>query len=179
MEPLVAPTAARALLAWSAWRTSAGLRPCAASSSGLEPDAHGKHAAAEHVGLLHALDGGEARLHHAVQVVGDLVLIELVGVEAQIHRRELVVAGLDVDRRGLGLGRQLVADLVDLGADLRERGVGVVVEAQVNLDGAEARAAFGLDVIDAVGAGDDALELGGDVAADGVGAGAEVNVSRR
>ena len=80
---------------------------------GLEPGADGERAPAEDVGALHALDGREARLHDADQVVGDLVLLENVRAEAQVHRGELRVRRLDVDRRDLGLGRQVRADLVD------------------------------------------------------------------
>ena len=67
------------------------------------------------------------------------------------------------------------SDLVDLGADLCEGGVGVVVEPQVHADRAEARAALRLDVVDAVGARHDPLDLGRDIATHGVGARAEVD----
>ena len=77
------------------------------------------------------LIGGELRLHHARQVVGDLVLVELLGGEAEVHGRELVVRRLQRDDRRLGLGRQVVAHLRHLGLDLGEGGVGVVVELQV------------------------------------------------
>ena len=97
---------------------------------GLEPDAHGEGAGAEDVGALHAFDGGKARLDDAHQVVGDLVLLEHVGPEAEIGRGELAVGRLDVDDRHLGVRRQIAADLVDLGADFRERLDGVVVELQ-------------------------------------------------
>ena len=65
---------------------------------GLQPDAHGEGARAEDIRALHAADGGELRLHDAGQVIGDLVLVEIVRVKAQVHRRELVVARL-ADRR--------------------------------------------------------------------------------
>ena len=142
---------------------------------GLEPDAHCEDAAAEHVGALDALHRRQPGLHHAVEVVRDLVLVERLGIEAQVGRRELAVRGLDADGRRLGLGRELVADLVDLRADLGQGGVGVVVEPQVDLDGADPGAARGLDVVDAVRAGDDALQLGGDVAPHRVGAGPEID----
>ena len=76
--------------------------------------------------------GAEARLHHPRQIVGDLVRRGRRG-EPQVHRRELVVGGLQLDDRGLGLRRELVADLRRLGPDLGERGIGVEVELQVRL----------------------------------------------
>ncbi len=142
----------------------------------LEPDAHGEGAVAEDVGALHAADGGELRLDHAGQVVGDLVLVQLVGGEAEVHRGELVVRGLELDDRRLGLRGQVVADLRHLRLKLGEGGARVVVELQVHGDGAQGLGARGLHVVDAVGAGDDALEGGRDEAPHEVGAGA--NVSR-
>ena len=62
--------------------------PWAAIRSG-EPDAHRKSAIAEDVGALDAADGAQPRLHDANQVVGDLVLIEIVRREAEIQRSEL------------------------------------------------------------------------------------------
>ena len=43
---------------------------------GLEPNAHGKGPGSQDVGPLHAGDGRQPRLHHAHQVVGDLVLLQ-------------------------------------------------------------------------------------------------------
>jgi hypothetical protein len=48
---------------------------------GLEPDAHGEHAAAEDVGFLHAGHGRELRLHDARQVVRDLVGLHRLAVK--------------------------------------------------------------------------------------------------
>ena len=86
---------------------------------GLQPDAHGEGARAEDVGPLDAADRGELGLDDARQVVGDLVLVEVLGREAEVHRGELVVRRLELDDRRLGLRRQVVADLGDLGLDLR------------------------------------------------------------
>ena len=97
-----------------------------------------------------------------------------VGREAEVHRGELGVGGLELDDRRLGLGRQVVAHLRHLGLDLGERGVGVVVELQVHGDRADALRARRLDVVDAVGAGDHALERRRDEAAHEVGVGADV-----
>ena len=115
------------------------------------------------------------RLHDARQVVGDLVLIEIGGREAEIHRRELRVGGFELDDRRLGLRRQVVAHLRDLRLDLRQRGVGVVVQLQVHGDRAEPLRARRLHVVDAVGAGDHALERRGDEAAHQVGVRADVD----
>ena len=131
----------------------------------LQPDPHRERAGAEDVGALHAADGAQLRLHDARQVVGDLVRIEVGRREAEIDRRELVVGRLQLDDRRLRLGRQIVAHLRDLGLNLRQRGVGVVVELQVHGDRAERLRARRFHVVDAVGAGDDALERRRDEAA--------------
>jgi hypothetical protein len=65
--------------------------------------------------------------------------------------------------------------LRDLGLDLRQRRVGVVVELEVHRDGAHALRARRLHVVDAVGAGDDPLERGGDEAADKIGIRADID----
>ena len=48
---------------------------------------------AQDVRTLHALDRRQPRLHDADQVVGDLVILEDVGAEAQVARCELRVGG--------------------------------------------------------------------------------------
>ena len=141
----------------------------------LEPDPHGERAVAEDVGALDAADGAQLRLHDAHQVVGDLVLIEIGRREAEVHRRELRVRRLQFDDRRLGLRRQIVADLRHLRLNLRQRGVGVVVELQVHGDRAERLRARRLHVVDAVGAGDDALERRRDEPAHEVGVRAHVD----
>jgi len=60
--------------------------------------------------------------------------------------------------------------------DLRERGVDVEVELEVDGDRAQALRAGTLDVIDAVGARDDALEWRGDEPAHEVGIRADIGV---
>ena len=105
---------------------------------GLEPDAHREGAAAEDVGALHARDRREARLHDAHQVVRDLVLLQNLRGETQVGRGELRVGGLDVDRGNLRLRRQVVAHLVHLGADFRQRLVRVVIELQTRGDRGDA-----------------------------------------
>ena len=132
---------------------------------GLQPHAHGKRAVAEDVGALHAGDGAQLRLHDAREVVGDLRLIEVGRREPEIHRRKLRVRGLELDGRRLRLGRQIVAHLRHLRLNLRQRVVGVVIELQVHGDHAQRLRARRLHVVDAVGAGDDALERRRDEAA--------------
>ena len=74
-EPLVWPTAERKLLAASACADLGRADVERRHPVGLEPDAHGEGAAAQDVRALHAFEGGEARLHDAHQVIGDLVLL--------------------------------------------------------------------------------------------------------
>ena len=132
----------------------------------LEPDAHGKGPVTEDVSALNPSDGAQFRLHGASQIVGNLVLIEIGRRKTEVQRRELGVGIFDLDDRGLGLRRQLVAHLRHLRLDLRQGVVGVVVQPQVDGDGAETLAARRLHVVDAIGAGDDPLEWRGDETAD-------------
>ena len=140
----------------------------------LQPDAHGERARAEDVGALDAADGAQLGLDDARQVVGDLVRIEIGRREAEVDRRELVVRRLELDDRRLRLGRQVVAHLRDLRLNLRQRGVGVVIQLQVHRDRAEPLRARRLHVVDAVGAGDDALERRRDEPAHEIGVRADV-----
>ena len=141
----------------------------------LEPDAHGEGARAEDVRALHAVDRRDLGLHDAREVIGDLVGLQHVRVKAQVHRRDLVVGGLDVERRLLGLGRQVVAHLGDLGLDLGQGGVGVVVELEVDVDGAQPLGAGALHVVDALGARDDPFQGRREEAAHEVGVRADVD----
>ena len=137
---------------------------------GLQPDPHREGAVAEDVGPLDAADRREAGLDDAGQVVGDLVLVELVRGEADVHRRELAVRRLELDDRRLGLRGQVVADLRDLRLDLGEGRARVVVELQVDGDRAEALGARRLEVVDPVRARDHPLEGRRDEAPHEVGA---------
>ena len=56
---------------------------------GLEPDAHRERATAEDVRFLHAFERGEARLHDAREVIGDLIRLQNVRGKTQVSRREL------------------------------------------------------------------------------------------
>ena len=85
------------------------------------------------------------------------------------------VGRLDVEDRDLRLGREIAAHLVHLRADLGERSRRVVVELQPGGDGREVLLALRLDVVDAVGGGDDALERRRDEAAHEVGVRAHVD----
>ena len=140
----------------------------------IEPDAHGEVASAQDLGALHAADGAQLRLHDAREVIADLVLIEVFGGEAEVHRGELGVRGFELDDRCLGLRREVVAHLGDLRLDLGEGGVRVVVELQVHGDRAAPLGARRLEVVDAVRPGDHPLERRGDETADEIGAGADV-----
>ncbi len=97
------------------------------------------------------------------------------GRKADIHRSELLVRRLQVDHRHLRLRRQIVLHLRDLGLNLGQRRVGVVVQLQVNDNRAQALGAGRLHVVDAVGAGDHALQRRGDESAHQVGIRADVH----
>ena len=82
---------------------------------------------------------------------------------------------MQVNYRLLGFGRQIVADLSQFRLDLGERRVGVVIKLQVHSDCAEALSARRLHVVDAVGAGDHALQRSRDKPANQVRVGTHVN----
>ena len=140
----------------------------------VEPHSHRERTVAEDVGALDSGDRAQLRLHDADEVVRDLVLIEVFGREAEVGRRELAVGRLQVDDRRLGLGGQLIANLGDLRLDLRQRGVGVEVELEVRGDRADALRARRLEEVDAVRAGDGALERRRDEATHEVRVGTDV-----
>ena len=100
----------------------------------LQPNTHGERAVAENVGTLHTANGAQFRLHHARQVVRDLILIQILRRKTDVHRRELVIGRLQVNDRRLRFGREVVLYLRHLGLYLRESGVGVVVELEVYLN---------------------------------------------
>ena len=141
----------------------------------LEPGAQGERARAQDLGALHAGDRRQPRLHDPDQVVGDLVALEHVGGEAEIHPGDLRVGRLDLDRGHLRFRRQIGADLVHARADVGQRLGGVEVQLQPYVDGRQAEDALRLDVVDTVGGGDRALERSRDEAAHQVGVGADVD----
>jgi hypothetical protein len=71
---------------------------------GLQPGADGEGAAAQDLGALHAIDGGQARLDNANQIVGDLIVLQDGRAEGQVHRGGLRVGWLQADGRYLGFG---------------------------------------------------------------------------
>ena len=88
---------------------------------------------------------------------------------------DLVVRGLDVDRWLLGLGRQVVAYLGNFCLHLGQGRVGVVIELEVDVDGAQALGAGAFHVIDALGAGDDPFQRRREETTHEVGVGSDVD----
>ena len=131
----------------------------------LQPDAHRERAGAKDVRPLDAADRGQLRLDNPCQIISDLILVEVLGIKTQVGGGELVIAGLELDDGRFGFGRQIVAHLGDFRLNLCERCVVVVVDLQMHRDGAQSLRAFGFDVVDAVRAGDDALQRRGDESA--------------
>ena len=120
MEPLVLPRAEEIVVARQSVM-HVGRRDAAGGHLlGLEPDAHGEGAVAQDVGALDAADGAQLGLDDAGQVVGDLVLIE-------VGRKKIQGKLLQTGCRqfegsitwNLRIRRKIVADLRDLGLDLR------------------------------------------------------------
>ena len=142
---------------------------------GLEPDAHGKCAPAKDVGALHTADRRQLRLHYSRQIIRDLVLIEVFGRKADVHRGKPIVRGLQIDDRGLSFRRKIIPYLRYLCLDLREGCIGVVVKLQVHVNRADALGTCGLHVIDPIRAGDDPLERSRDKTANQVSVGAHVH----
>ena len=141
----------------------------------LEPDAHGKGATAENLRPLHAGERGQPRLDDAGEIVGDLVRLQNIGGEAEIGGCELGIGRQDVDHRNFSFRGQIVPLLIDLGADLGERLVRIVVEFEVRRNRRGALRTLRLQVIDAIGGRDRALERGGDKPAHQLCARAHVN----
>ena len=135
----------------------------------LQPHPHRERTVAENIRALYAADGAQLRLHDPRQIVRNLVLIKVGGRKPDVHRRELRVRGFQLDDRCFGLWRQIVAHLGHLGLDLRERCVGVVVQLQVHRDRGHAVRAGRLHIVDAIRAGDHALERRRDESANEVG----------
>ncbi len=84
---------------------------------GVEPEAHRQVLAAEHFHLGHAVDGGEHRLDHPRQVVGQRRDGQGLAGKADVGDRGGLAGGA-LDHRVVGLLRQLVAHRVDLGHGL-------------------------------------------------------------
>ena len=86
---------------------------------------------------------------------------------------------LDVDDRNFGLGRQIAAHLIDLGADLGQGLDRIVIEPQAGADRRSALGALRLEVIDAVGGGNGPFQRRGDEAAHQIGIGTGVDGGHR
>lgn len=142
---------------------------------GLEPDTHGKRAIAQNVGALHAADRAQPGLHHAREVVSNLIFVEVLGRKANVHCGKFLVCRLQIDYRYLRLRRQVVLHLVDLGLNLGQGRVGIVVQLQVDNNRAQALRAVRLHVVDSVGAGDHTLQGRGDETAHQVGIGSHIH----
>src|ERR1700674_3075059 len=94
----------------------------------LEPYAHSEGSLTENIGALNAADGAQFGLNYARHVIRDLVLIEIRGREPKVHCGKLSISRLQVNDGCLRFGRQVIANLRDLGLYLSKSRVGVVVE---------------------------------------------------
>jgi hypothetical protein len=141
----------------------------------LQPNPHGEGSIAEDVGPLHPADRAQLRLNHASQIVCDLVLIEVGGRKAEVHRRKLGISRLQIDDRNLRIGRQIIANLCHFRLDLSQRCSGVVIDLQVNCDRADTLSTCRLHVVDAIGAGNYPLDRGSDKSAHQVSACSDVH----
>ncbi len=136
----------------------------------VQPQAHGEHLVAEDLGLGDTRQGGELGLDHPRQVVGDLRVVHVLAVEADVHQRR-GVGGFLVQHRVLGVGRQLRLHLADLRQQLGHQAVGVGADVRVDGDHRVVLPAHRGHVVDALGAGQALLQRLGDVALDGLGVG--------
>ncbi len=123
----------------------------------VEPGAQREQARAQDLRVLDALDRIQLRLDYPVQVVGDVVGGHRLAVEAQVHRIERF-SDLRRQHRLLRLRRQLILDRVDLGRDVGQRAVGVVVQAQRRGDHRLPGEAVGRHVVDTLRLGDRGLQ---------------------
>ncbi len=94
-------------------------------------------------------------------------------MEGEVHQRERI-AGLRVDYRIVRVFGQHVALARDLGLDLRDRRIGVIVELHEDLDDRDPLTARRLHEIDAVRFGNRLLQRRGDESLDQLAAGARV-----
>jgi len=91
----------------------------------VEPQAHGQALAAKGIDLGHACNRGEQGLHHPAQVVAQGCGREGVAGKTDI-RHGGGLTGRALDHRVVGLFRQAILDLVDLGDHLAQ-GLGRVL----------------------------------------------------
>ncbi|MNQ85431.1 hypothetical protein D3C85_1005940 [compost metagenome] len=140
----------------------------------IEPDAHRQRLAAQDVHRRHAVDGGQHRPGYAQQVIRDAGQ-RLAGRRGESGVDHSDGAGrLAHHHRIVGIFGQQVTHLIDLGQHLRQRGVGIGVQAQVGADGAAALFGRGSEVFHALRGGDGLRQRGGHKALHQVSGGAWV-----
>ncbi len=161
-------------MAASACRTCDGLTFKAAMRSGFSQARSAKVRPPRMSAFCTPLHRRQPRLHHADEIVGHLVVLQDLRVEAQVHRRERGIRRLQADRRHLGLGGQIATHLIHARADVGQRARGVDVQLEANVDGGEPLFALRFDVVDAVAGGDGPLDGRGDEPTHQIGAGAHV-----
>ena len=99
----------------------------------IKPCAQREIACAE---KIHCLNPGHRlhfRLYYADEIIGDLVGLQHIAAEAEIHRRDRL-ADLYLQRRLLRLRWQPVQHGADLAGDFGDRAVVIVIELQIYLD---------------------------------------------
>ena len=141
----------------------------------LQPGTDGEGLPAQDLGTLNAIDGGEAWLDDPNQVIGDLVLFENIGAEAEVHGGNARIRRLDRNGWNLRLRWQIRTHLIDSSADVGKRIGGRVVQLEPDLYGGKALGTLRLDEVDAIGGRNGALERGGNEAAHQIGIGAHVS----
>ena len=140
----------------------------------IEPCPQRELLLAEDLGRLNSLHCLQLRLHDPDEVIRDLVRGQVLAVEPHDHRAD-VLACRQADHRLLGLPGKLVQHRVDLGVDLGERLVRIVVQTQVRRDGAHALRARRGEIVDAVRLGDGVFERGRDEAGHELGIGPRIH----
>ena len=139
----------------------------------VEPDAHGEGLAAENLGFRDAVERLQLRLHHTIEIIGDLRAREHIRIEGHVEEG-VALAGLLHDHRILRLARQLALHLLDFRQDVGDRAIGARVQPHVERDGRDVLLGTGDQRVDALGARHGLFERRGDEALDEVGVGARI-----
>ena len=139
----------------------------------LQPDSHRELAGTEHIGALNPFQGGQLRFDHTQHVVGHLVFGQHVAVERQVHGRR-VTAFRQLHDRVFRAFWQFVAQLVDLGGNLRQGFAWIGVQTQVGVDRADALTTRRHQIVDAFRRGDFTFQRCRDEAFDQIGVGADI-----
>ncbi len=139
----------------------------------VEPQPHRKRLAAQYVGRGNALDGRQQRLHDPGQVVGDRRARQFVAGEPDIHDCGRLTRRFQDDRVERLLRHQ-VFDLLDLGHDVGQRLVRIVIELDVGCDGAGVLCRAGGQIVDPLRGRHSLLDRGRDKALDQIGRGARI-----